>query len=39
MTIDAWGNTVLAGTFYGSVDFGSGRLDAGDVQKLFIARF
>ena len=39
MAVDAWGNTVLAGTFYGSVDFGSGRLDAGDQQKLFIARF
>jgi hypothetical protein len=39
MTIDAWGNTVLAGTFYGSVDFGSGRIEAGDFQKIFVARF
>jgi hypothetical protein len=39
MTVDTWGNTVLAGTFYGSVDFGSGRLDAGEFQKIFVARF
>jgi hypothetical protein len=39
MAVDMWGNTVVAGTFYGSVDFGSGRLDAGDQQKLFLARF
>lgn len=39
MAVDTWGNTVLAGTFYGSFDFGSGRIDAFDQQKLFLARF
>jgi hypothetical protein len=39
MAVDTWGNTVLAGTLYGTIDFGSGRLDADGLQKLFIARF
>ncbi|NUQ75070.1 MAG: hypothetical protein HUU21_16085 [Polyangiaceae bacterium] len=39
MAADTWGNTVLAGTFYGSVDFGSGRIDAGESQRIFVARF
>jgi hypothetical protein len=39
MAVDTWGNTVLAGTLYGTIDFGSGRLDADGLQKLFVARF
>lgn len=39
MAVDTWGHTVLAGTLFGSIDFGSGRLDAGDSQKIFVARF
>jgi hypothetical protein len=38
LAVDMWGNTVLAGTFFGTIDFGSGTLNADETRKLFVAR-
>lgn len=38
IAIDAGGNAVLGGTFYGSIDFGMGEIVAGDSPKLYLTR-
>jgi hypothetical protein len=38
LAVDTWGNTVLAGVFSGTIDFGTGKLDAETSPKLFVAR-
>lgn len=39
VAVDKAGNAVLAGTFFGSIDFGDGPLVSAGAQDIFIARF
>ena len=39
VTVDKLGNTIIAGTFQGTVDFGGGTLTSAGLQDIFIAKF
>ena len=37
--IDPSGNTIVAGSFWGTVDFGGGALTSAGAQDIFVAKF
>ena len=39
VAVDASGNVVLTGTFYGTVDFGGGALTSAGSGDIFVAKF